>query len=290
MPVLRANIGYRKYGLSAYCLLYAQAELCTSGRSVVAPVKASDVVDWDGGLQRYIRQDARFGILQGHVVEAYARSKWNGSRIVVHIVPLDALVHNPVSTADDGLSCTGHVIGKPKPRSKVCPRVVDATVGNRVNTADSDAVQIELLTGEDRVRAGPECGTGGTNRLIARIQDSRIRGVIEARIEVGHLGVGFVGMGYSIPPQSKVQSEPIGHAEVVLNVQGPGNVIPVATALDGVFIVRLAIAKEIIGEVVSGVGTVEVEATLGILEPILNLLVQRPAAAHLELVPSFRPG
>jgi hypothetical protein len=61
-------------------------------------------------------------------------------------------------------------------------------------------------------------------------------------------------------------------------------------ALNRILVVGLAITEQVICEVISRVGTVKVEPTLRVLEPILHLLVESPTAAHLRLVTALGPG
>jgi len=65
-----------------------------------------------------------------------------------------------------------------------------------------------------------------------------------------------------------------------------------AGALDRRFAVAngVGVAEQIIGKVVPGIEAIEDKLALSHLKPILDLLVEHPAAADLELVPSPGPG
>ena len=55
------------------------------------------------------------------------------------------------------------------------------------------------------------------------------------------------------------------------------------------FLIALGVAEQEVGEVVAGEGAVKVEATLGLTEQILRLLVERPAKAEFQLVRALGP-
>ncbi len=59
--------------------------------------------------------------------------------------------------------------------------------------------------------------------------------------------------------------------------------------LQGIFRIVLCVAKEVVREVVPGERTVERVIALGVLEPVLGLLVEKPAATHLELMAPLGP-
>src|SRR6476646_10142970 len=97
-------------------------------------------------------------------------------------------------------------------------------------------------------------------------------------------------MRYAIPPQPKIQGKPLGGAPVVLNICGPGNVVPLTAVLNRKLVIGIGVTQKEIREVNPGVGIVEGERPLSCAEEILDLLVDRPAAAHLELMRSLAPG
>ena len=85
----------------------------------------------------------------------------------VHVVALDAFVHDAVAAADHGLAIASYVIGKSKTRSEVRPRIVHTPFRNPANVADANSIEIELLTCKDRVRAGAKSRAESANGLIA---------------------------------------------------------------------------------------------------------------------------
>src|SRR4029077_20652195 len=112
-------------------------------------------------------------------------------------------------------------------------------------------------------------------------------------------------MGYAVPAQAEVQGEPAVYAPVILDVHGPRNVVPVTVILHGEFVVALGSPQEEIGKVIASFGfattrwwidwrarscskrPVKVEGPLGRTEQVLNLLIDRPTRAELELVRSL---
>ena len=180
MAVLAANIGHGQHRLSDG-LLDAQAELRASRRSIVILVQASDVIDRDriAGIVKPVWRLV-LGSDRDTLLKFDARRKRNSSRVVVHVVALDALVHDAVAAPDHGLAIASYIIGKSKTRSEVRPRIVHAPFRNPANVADADSIQIELLTRKNRVRAGPKSRAESANGLIARIEYGRICGVIQA--------------------------------------------------------------------------------------------------------------
>ena len=167
--------------------------------------------------------------------------------------------------------------------------VIHQTLGNSVLARDADAVQIELLACQNRVRTGAQARTGRADRAV-RKNDGSVSRIVQAGIEVPHPVVGFVGMRNAVPPQPKIQGQPLGGAPVVLNIRGPRNVVPVAAVLNRKLVIGLSVTQQEIGKVNPGVVTVEGEEALGLTEQILDLLINRPAAAELELMRSLGPG
>ena len=62
-----------------------------------------------------------------------------------------------------------------------------------------------------------------------------VREVVEIWIEVRHLVAGFVGVRNSVPAQAEVQGQAVIDAPVVLEIEVPGDVVPVTGFLQGVF-------------------------------------------------------
>ena len=75
---------------------------------------------------------------------------------VVHVVALNALVHDAEAAAHDRLAAAGQVIGEAEARTEVRPVIVHQALGNAVLSGDADAVQVERNAGENRIRAGAQ--------------------------------------------------------------------------------------------------------------------------------------
>src|SRR5437868_15380595 len=85
----------------------------------------------------------------------------------------------------------------------------------------------------------------------------------------------------------------MGCTPVVLNIGGPGNIVPVAVVLNAQFLVALRQTEKVVRETISRVGrrfTAKAECALRGPEQILNLLIDGPAPAKAKLVRSLRPG
>ncbi len=65
---------------------------------------------------------------------------------------------NPPRT--NGLARSGQIIGKANARTECCPVIVDQALRNsRCLAGDADAVQVELVAGQDGIRAGAQART-----------------------------------------------------------------------------------------------------------------------------------
>src|SRR5262249_40061472 len=132
--------------------------------------------------------------------------------------------------------------------------------------------------------------SGAADGVAAGREKSRVGTHILIWIEVRHLVAFFIGVRNPVPTQAEVESQAVVDAPVILDVKGPGSVFPVSGALQRVFGILLRVAEQEVREVVAGERSVEVVVTLGVLEPVLNLFVNGPTAAHLELVAALGPG
>ena len=125
------------------------------------------------------------------------------------------------------------------------------------------------------------------------VECSSLSRIIERWIEITHAVVGFIRVRSAIPAKAEVQGQAVGCAPVVLNIRGPGNVVPEAVVLHGKFLIALRQAEQEIRETVSAVRTCvagEGECPLGRPKEILDLLIDGPAPAKPKLVRSSRPG
>src|SRR5262245_49142736 len=97
-------------------------------------------------------------------------------------------------------------------------------------------------------------------------------------------------MRYTVPAYSQVQGEFSIHPPIVLEICGPGGVVPESVILHRQFGVTLGIAEQEVSEIAPGEGAVEVEGTLGLTEQVLHFFVERPASSDLQLVRASGPG
>src|SRR5579872_386826 len=217
---------------------------------------------------------------------------------VVHVVALDAFVHDTEAATNNRLAASTQIIGEPEPRTKVCPVIVHEALRYAVLSGNADAIQVERNASQNRVRAGAQTGADGRATRIgcARADRSgcvkrrRVGSVVERWIEVAHPVVRFVRVRYAVPTQTEVHGQLAVYAPVVLNICGPRNVVPQTLILYGEFLILLCVAEQEVCEVVAGERSVKVEAALGLAEQVLHLLVERPAKAELQLVSALGPG
>ena len=101
---------------------------------------------------------------------------------IVHVVALNAFVHDAEAAANNRLAAAGQVIGEAEARTEVGPVIVHQTLGYAVLLGDADAVQVQRNASENRVRAGAESGLCGTDRCR---RDSRTAAVFGRVVEHG---------------------------------------------------------------------------------------------------------
>ena len=105
--------------------------------------------------------------------------------------------------------------------------IVDQTLRNASSSGDTDTIQIELGTGQNRVRASAQSRAVGCNVVAGRVSEDGSGGwVIQVWIEVAHPVVGFIGVRNAVPTQTQVQGQAIVYAPVVLRICSPGNIVP----------------------------------------------------------------
>ena len=116
---------------------------------------------------------------------------------------------------------------------------------------DANAIQVELGTRQDR--DSDWCpGQGCWEQCCCRLHPRRcgsIGRIVEVGIEVAHAVVGFIGMRNAVPTQTEVQGQAVVYAPVVLNISGPGNVVPVAVILNSQLVVAGSRTQQEISEV-----------------------------------------
>ena len=140
--------------------------------------------------------------------------------------------------------------------------------------------------------AQPGAGSGRRSSCHCDPKTGRISRIVEVGIEIAHAVVGFVGVRNAVPAQAEVQGQAVVNAPVVLDVGGPGNVVPVAVILNRELVDKSeAVPSRSRRSLFPVKLPLKVKPILACLaEQVLNLLVQRPAAAHLELMRALGPG
>src|SRR5258708_7913544 len=68
-------------------------------------------------------RDAR--VCQCDTLEADVQAEGNIGAGIVHVVALDALIHDAKAAADNGLAAASKVIAEPEARSEGCPVIID---------------------------------------------------------------------------------------------------------------------------------------------------------------------
>src|SRR5580693_4244543 len=236
MTALVADITHRQHSLGAQRMLYANAVLVAYRQLVIVHIQAGDA----GSVNRLNRSRASrqgdAGIFHRDAVQTDLQAEGDVSTGVVHVVALDAFVHDAESAADNGFAASRDVIRKAKARTKSGPMVVHEALRYTVLARNADAVQIERHASENGIRAGTEAGTGGGAARVCGpaadtmvgVESGGIGRVVKGGIEVTHAVVGFVSMRHAVPAQAEVKRQPTVDAPIVLNISGPGNIVPVA--------------------------------------------------------------
>src|SRR5580704_12095746 len=70
---------------------------------------------------------------------------------VVHVVALNALIHDAEAATDDGLASTRQVVGKTQSGTKRRPVIAHQALGNSVLARDADSVQVQRNARKNRV-------------------------------------------------------------------------------------------------------------------------------------------
>src|SRR5206468_8791095 len=78
---------------------------------------------------------------------------------IVHVVALDALVHDAKAAANNGLAPAVEVVGKAEARTEGSPVVIHQAFGHAVLAGNPDAIQVERNTRKDRVRTRSQART-----------------------------------------------------------------------------------------------------------------------------------
>ena len=104
---------------------------------------------------------------------------------VVHVVALNAFVHDAIATANYGFATAGQVVGKPETRPEVRPGIIGKSFGNSVLASDTYPVEVELVTLQRGDGACAQARASRSNLRICRIgPDRRICRVVKVGVEV----------------------------------------------------------------------------------------------------------
>src|SRR5271170_2051028 len=278
MATLVAHIIRRQHRLRVQSVLHADAVLVAYGKFVIVYVQAGDARRVNGKNDGGSRGESYTRVVHFHARVIDLEAKGNVRTGVVHVVALNALVHDAESAAYNSLARPCEVISKAQPRTESGPVVVNQALRNAVLARNANAVQIERNASKNRIRASAQTRTGSgaagiragdciertaANRVV-RAKRSCVGRVVEIGVEIPHAVVCFVGMRYAVPAQAEVERQTTVHAPVVLGPQTPRNVVPLAAVLHSEFLVIGSIAEQHICEVVPCKRTVEAEATLGL--------------------------
>src|SRR5262244_2582109 len=106
----------------------------------------------EGGCGTGLKQSTR--ILQCHAAHAGIQTEWNVRTGIVHVIALNAFVHDAKSAANDCLATTGQVVSKAEPRTEGRPVVVHESPGYAVLSSDADSVQVQRNTRQGPTRRG----------------------------------------------------------------------------------------------------------------------------------------
>src|SRR5580700_5331259 len=164
-------------------MLNAEAPLVASGLLVIRFVQARDIRRVDrqntggAGCQR------EPGIVKLHRSRCIdLQAEGNVGSGVVHVVALNALVHDAKAATNDALPVAAEVVGETDTRTEVSPVVVHQALWNTVLLGNSNTVEVERNASENWVGAGAEAGAGRTDGAIG-IENGGIGWVVEAGVE-----------------------------------------------------------------------------------------------------------
>src|ERR1700730_2416385 len=286
MAALVSDISNCQYGLRVQLTLDADAPLIAGRKFVIVYGQTSYVRGVNRAARGSTSSERYARVLQCDALEADVQAEGDIGAGIVHVIALDALIHDAKPATDNGFAAARKVISEPEARSEGCPVIIDQTLRNTVFLGNTDSVQVERNARENRIGTGTEPWAGRTDRPIWK-HDGRVCWVVERRVEITHTVVRFISVGHAIPPQAEIEGQLAVYAPVILSVRGPRYVVPKAVILDCEFAITLGIAKEEIGEVISGESSVKAKRTLCLAEEILDFLIDRPATSEFELVSSL---
>src|SRR5256885_12781516 len=144
MAVCIPYILNRENGLGAECVLNAQAPLVAGGQFIIGAIQPSN----SGWIDREARGRSRG---QGNLWIVHLDRPWriyveaerNVRTCVVHVVALDAFVHEAEAAAQNRFSAASKVIGKADARTEGCPMVVHKPLRYSVLSRAPDAIEVQ---------------------------------------------------------------------------------------------------------------------------------------------------
>src|SRR5690242_4098794 len=123
-------------------MLNAQAVLITCWIFVVGSVEAGDARSVNRSRGCGARGERQAWVGELRVIHRDVQAEWNVRTSIVHVVALDALIHDAETAADDRLAVAGQIVRKAEPRTKGRPVVIHQAFGHTVLTRDADAIQV----------------------------------------------------------------------------------------------------------------------------------------------------
>src|SRR5277367_750828 len=232
MAALVANVSYRQHRLGSESALHAEAPLVADRWLVIANIHACDPSWVNRKSHRRTRRESDTRVSHRYEGGIDLEAERNIRTGVVHVVALNALVHDAESAADNRLAASREVPGKADARTKGIPMIVDEALRYAHLSRDADAVQIERNAGKNRIGASAKSRAARADRAVWQ-HDRGVGRVIELGIEIPHAVGGFVSVRNAIPTQAEVKSQLAVHAPVILSVGTPRNVIPLPAVLHG---------------------------------------------------------
>src|SRR5580704_12707039 len=154
MTGLIANVASGQNRLRAELALHADAVLVAYRQLVIVHIQAGNARSVDGLNCSRPSLQCDAWVVHRDAVETHLQAERDVRTGVVHVVALNALIHDAESAADNGLAGSSDVIGEPDARTESSPVVVDQALGNAVLAGDANSVQVERNAGEDGVRTG----------------------------------------------------------------------------------------------------------------------------------------
>src|SRR5256885_5066687 len=234
MPTLIADITYRQNSLGGKGVLNADAVLVARRQLVIVHCQADDAGCVDRPCSGCPSGEREAWVRHLDVIEADLQTERNVGTGVVHVIALNALVHDAEPTADNCLTAATQVIGKTKTWTEGCPVIVDQALRNPILSGDADSIQVKWNACKNRIRAGAQA-RAGTARAASRgsvrwsanavviVESGCFRGVVEAGGKNWPGGVGFGFVGDALPTQRQGVGGAGVYAARGLDSHGPNN-------------------------------------------------------------------